>query len=694
MDIQFHKLIFHVTEDNRVLLAKNHLFDNRSQIENQDAFLGIETAGGPTTGTVSQTYTAGACELRYVSHSIENNVFLMRQRSDRLEVISRFEGYDDTNAIRVTQEIKNISGERICLELANTIALHFSNDPTGEKRSWYLHKFTNARYAECLPIVHNFYDTGISCANSVYRCYNVGHQSTRDFIPQALLENRDTGEFLMFQIESFFDWYYEIGISASRYYLNLGGPNAQFHAWNKELAPEEVYLTTPVAMCCGNSLNDVLAEITRYRRHIRTDHRVDRELPAIFNEYMHLSWDDPYAERTEALAPYIANVGCKYYVVDCGWHSDVSSDEIYRHFGTWYESKRRFPKGLRKTAEYIRSLGMRFGVWIAPEVVGVDNQEMISYYGDECFLTRNGEKIRNTTGYLLDYRQPKVIQSMTEAFERMINDYGIDYIKYDGLPYSYLGTDKDSASLGAGLEEHVKAFLEWTKEMMKRYPHVIFEDCAGGGQRLDYKALSMFQLASTSDQTSYLQYPYIVGNIFCAVLPEQAGVWAYPVESELYDADNEETVNDKVSKEHVVLNMVNAMLGRIHLASRIHLLDKEKQELIREGIEVYNQMTSDKLQAVPYLPKGYAQIDDTFVAIGLKTNRKVYLGVWNLKGEHHVKLNLPEIRVQDISVAYPGKLETRYTFDQSSLTIEFTEDEQARLFELSLDEKEWIQKQL
>lgn len=685
MDIQFHELIFYVTEDKRVLFVKNHLSDNNANMENLDAFFGLELADGPTGGMVTQTYTAGACELRYVSHAIENNVLLIRQRSDKLEVISRFEGYDDTNAIRVTQEIKNISGRTVCLELANTIALHFSKDPVGEKRDWYLHKYTNARYAECRPIVHSFYDMGISCANSVHRCYNIGHQSTRDYIPQAILENRKTGKFLMFQMESFFDWYYEIGISANRYYLQLGGPNAQYHAWNKELAPDEVYLTTPVAMCCGNSLNGVLAEITRYRRHIKADHPVDRELPAIFNEYMHLSWDDPYAERTQALAPYIAKAGCKYYVVDCGWHSDVSSDEIYRHFGTWYESKRRFPEGLRKTAEYIRSLGMRFGVWIAPEVVGIDNQEMIAYYGDACFLTRNGEKIRNTTGYLLDYRQPKVIQTMTEAFDRMINDYGIDYIKYDGLPYSYLGTDKDSTSLGDGLEEHVNAFLEWTKEMMKRYPHVIFEDCAGGGQRLDYKALSMFQLASTSDQTSYLQYPYIVGNIFCAVLPEQAGVWAYPVESELYDADNEALVNDRVTKEHVVINMMNAMLGRIHLASRIQLLDEEKQALIKEGIEVYNRMTPDKLQAVPYLPKRYAQIDDTFVAIGLKTNQKVYLGVWNLKGEHHVKLDLPEIRVKDVSVVYPKELETRYTYDKNSITIDFTEDEQARLFEIFLD---------
>ena len=374
------------------------------------------------------------------------------------------------------------------------------------------------------------------------------------------------------------------------------------------------------------------------------------------------------------------------YVVDCGWQCDEPGDfqTTYEQFGTWFESKKRFPNGLKHTADYMESLGMKFGLWIEPEVVGVCNQEMIDYYGEDAFLTRNGEKIRDKVNYLLDYRHPKVIQSMTEALDRMVNEYGVEYIKFDAVPCTYLGTDKDSTSLGDGLEEHINAFLDWTSAMMERHPHVIFENCAGGGMRMDYKALSMFQLISTSDQTRYYLYPYIVGNIFCSVLPEQAAVWAYPVETALYDAENEAATNDKVTKEHIVINMLNAMLGRFHMASRLHLLDEDKQALIKEAVDVYNQMTPDKLQSVPYLPKGYTQVDDTFVAVGLKTDKKIYLGVWNLNGERHVTLDLPEISVKDITVAYPKNLETRYTFNQTSITIDFTEDEQARLFEIIL----------
>ena len=95
-------------------------------------------------------------------------------------------------------------------------------------------------------------------------------------------------------------------------------------------------------------------------------------------------------------------------------------------------------------------------------------------------------------------------------------------------------------------------------------------------------------------------------------------------------------------------------------------------------------MTPEKLESVPYLPKGYTEYKDTFVATGIKTDEKVYLAVWNLNGDRTVKLPLPEIQVKDVKVIYPTTLETKYTFDEASLTVEFTEDEQARLFEITI----------
>jgi alpha-galactosidase len=230
----------------------------------------------------------------------------------------------------------------------------------------------------------------------------------------------------------------------------------------------------------------------------------------------------------------------------------------------------------------------------------------------------------------------------------------------------------------------MEAFVEWTKEMIDRYPDVVFENCAGGGQRFDQRFMSMFQVVSTSDQTDYALYPYIVGNIFTAILPEQAAIWAYPLHTALYD-DACRAGNDScVHPEHVALNMVTGILGRFHLSSHLEHLGSQNSDLIREAVAVYNQMTPFKLQSVPYLPKGYAQMDDPFVAVGLKGEKKVYLAVWNLLGEKSVSLELPELEVADVQVAYPKSLPTAYSYDGGVLNLEFTRDEQARLFEITL----------
>ena len=326
---------------------------------------------------------------------------------------------------------------------------------------------------------------------------------------------------------------------------------------------------------------------------------------------------------------------------------------------------------------------MKFGLWLAPEVVGCENHEMIAYYGDECFLQRNGEKIFNGTGYVLDFRHPKVIDYMTKTIDRMVTEYGCDYIKFDACPNPGMGTDYNTVMPGTALEDACNAFTEWSLAMMKRHEGVIFEDCFGGGQRMDYKALSMFHLISTSDQTDYLHYPYITANIFASVLPEQAGVWSYPVDFELFDPASPEKTNERVSRERVVLNMVNAVLGRIHLASRIHLLDEEKKSLIREGIDFYNAITEEKLRAVPVFPLGYAKFGDTTVSVGLKTEKKLYLAVWNLSGERSVTIPFPALHITRADVAYPKSLPTDFSYTENSLTVHFTEDKQARIFELS-----------
>ena len=274
---------------------------------------------------------------------------------------------------------------------------------------------------------------------------------------------------------------------------------------------------------------------------------------------------------------------------------------------------------------------------------------------------------------------------MNETIRRMIEDYGAEYIKIDYNQDIGIGAD-DVDGFGAGIEKCANAFFDWMDKIRRKFPSVVFEWCASGGMRLDWESLSRFSVASTSDQTDYKKYPYIVGNIFAATLPEQAGVWSYPVASPgsigvVYEP-SEDYIENNISAERVTMNMVNAILGRVHLASRIDLLNGELLRLVKEGVDYYNSLTDIKKKAYPYLPLGFARYGDLVVACGLKYLNKIYLAVWNLKGENKAIIPINE-KVISVKVGYPMQLETKYSFNNGKLTVHFNEIT-ARLFEIEL----------
>ncbi len=687
MKIRFADLAFEVDDEGRLFLTQCYFIDNAKNTRNYQMTPVFDLAGGSTSGRPKLSASLATDSLRYVSHETGENALVIVQKNDEVQITSRYTAYPDTSAVRVTQTVKNITSEPLRLNALASVNLCFGND-IGDGRDYYLHRFTNHRYTESLPDVRSLYDLGLAWRNGVFRFMNIGNASSLEYVPEGILEDKKTGNLLMFQIESYAGWCSEVAASnANNFTLYLSGPTARYHDWCHVLAPDESYTSVPVALCAGKSLNDVLAEITRYRRHLRPTCEADASLPVIYNEYMHFSWDDPFEDRAIANAASVAAAGAKYYVIDCGWHNARSADttmQMYKLFGTWYEDRGRFPHGIKYVSDYMHSLGMKFGLWVAPEVVGNENHEMLAYYGDECFIQRGGKKVAHDTGYLLDFRHPKVVDYLTRTIDRMVNEYGCDYIKFDGCPNPGLGTDYRAVCLGSGLEEAYDAFVAWSLAMTRRHPNVLFEDCAGGGQRTDYKALSIFHLLSTSDQTSYLHYPYITANIFASVLPEQAGIWSYPVDWERFDPNAPQKTNALVSKECVAINMVNAILGRIHLASRLFLLDEEKQALVREGIDFYNSITEDKLRAVPYLPLGYARFGDTTVSVGLRTEDKLYLAVWNLGGARELRIPLAGLAPKAARIAYPAAMPIPYELTEDALVLHFTEQEQARILEISL----------
>lgn len=632
-----------------------------------------------------QIWSSEKGKFKFAGHELQGNSLIIIQRSEFVEAAVTFTSYPDCGTVRVKGSFKNISGREICLESVS--AFNFNGlGRLDECNDIFLYRFTNGNHCECQPRVRSLFEYGLFDNNGMRtskRVFgnNTGSWSSKEELPQAILENRKTGRFFMFQIENSGSWYWEIGENFYQLYLLLGGPNQESNQWSKRLKPGESFECVPAAVCGGGSINEVVGEMTKYRRHIVEACMGDTELPVIFNEYMHLSWCNPSESNTAALAPSVAALGVDCYVIDCGWHDET--DDAFNNIGCWRESKKRFPGGIRRTIDLIHSTGMKAGLWLEIEDVSQSCSEMREYYGDDCFFSRNGGPTIKIGRLQLDFRHPKVIEFMRGLFRRMVEEYGVDYIKIDYNQCAGAGTETASDSLGDGLLGHNRAYIGFIREISRKYPRLILESCASGGQRMDYQTLSVHSLQSTSDQTDYRRYPYIAANMLSAVLPEQAAVWSYPV-SDVRSAQEYSEQAADTTDERIVYNMVNAMLGRIHLASHVELLPESKRAFIREGIAYCKSIAPYKKSALPYFPLGFTDFNADKAAAGFTAAGRLFLAVWNMKESKTVEIPLRGLAVSGIKVAYPSRLKTKFSVAGGALRIKFDTAYQARFFEMEI----------
>lgn len=661
MNFSFKNLDFSI-EDSKIKIINFGGFTNRFG----GGFAEVHIAGEnkATHEGIKLINSSEGKKLKYVSHKIDGNVLCVVEQSELICAETRFISYDDTPSIRIITEIKNISNHDIVIEDMSSIVIYgLSSQGTAGFKDLYFTRFIQSHHNECQPLTKSFEDYGFISysdqAQSQKRVSfaNTGSWSTKEELPQGIIEDKNSGRLMMFQIESASSWYYEMSDCEDDVYLYLGGANSSHSSWHKILVPGEVLKGPSVAICTGTKVHDVLSYMTKYRRHIAGIIQNDRSLPTIYNEYMHNSWDSPTEEKTVPCAKAVAKAGIEYYVIDCGWHDEVPANIIYHYVGKWQESKTRFPNGLRATADFIHSLGMKFGLWIEPEIVGIKCKEMLDYYDDDCFYTRYGKRIAVHDRYFLDYRHPKVIAYMSETIRRMVEDYGADYIKFDYNQDCGTGTDFGAEAAGEGLRLCTNAFFDWIESMKKKFPNVIFEGCASGGMRMDYASLSTFSLVSTSDQTDYLKYPYIAANILSAVIPEQAAVWSYPVA--WLDRKN-------ISPECTAMNMINSFLGRMHLASHIDWLDEKNYNLVKTGVEYFKSLSPIKPKSTPYMPHGFSRFGQEVICSGLKHNNMIYLAVWNLGKSNKVEINL-DVAIKNTKIAYPSDTDAKISIFKNKM---------------------------
>ncbi len=449
-----------------------------------------------------------------------------------------------------------------------------------------------------------------------FQLSNTGSWSTKEHLPLGLYENTETGDFLFWQIESSGSWSWEIGDQDRGLYLYVGGPDDTDHHWFRRLREGETFTSVAAAVGWVNgTFDDAMGALTRYRRVLRRPHWDNEKLPVIFNDYMNCLFADPTTEKELPLIEAAAQCGAEIYVIDAGWYARLG-ENWWDSVGEWQPSPDRFEGGLTSLLQVIREAGMIPGLWLELEVMGVACP-LAHQWPDECFFRRRGKRLVTRGRLQLDYRHPIVRAHADKVVRRLVENYGVGYIKMDYNVDAGTGTEVEADSFGDGLLQHNRAYLDWLRATLDRHPKLIIENCSSGGLRMDYALLTLHSIQSTSDQEDYRLNGAIAAAAASGATPEQQAVWSYPKR----EGDREETI----------FNLVNALLNRMHQSGHLADLSPERRDLVREAIAVYKDIRHDIRRGLPIWPTGLPrELRSSFFTAGLTTGKTIYLSAWKV----------------------------------------------------------------
>lgn len=642
--------------------------------------------------------TAPGYMLTFVDMKDERNetgrvlTFIQKDEETGARVVTTWQFYQGTTTIRMQSEVTNEGTEVQTLEYISSfyylgiekegemssddkMQLTFAHNGWQKEMNFHTYSFPALGLPQTQPTVYQRTSKTIELTNT-------GNWSTKEYLPMGYLSNEEADTAIYWQIEHNGSWHAEISDQNDHFYLALSGPTEVQSHWFQNLKPGESFTTVPVAVGVSDAdFAKAMGQLTKYRRMIRRVNKDDENLPVIFNDYMNCLFGDPTTEKELPLIDAAAEAGCEYYVIDAGWYAPgLWWDSV----GEWQESRERFPGGIKEVTDYIRGKGMVPGVWLELEVMGI-NCEKAKNAPDDWFFIRHGKRVFDRSRYQLDFRNSAVIDHVNEVIDRVVNEYGVGYIKMDYNIEPGIGTELDADSVGAGLLAHERAYLAWLDSVFKKYPDLVIENCSSGGLRIDYALLSRYSIQSTSDQEDYQNYASIAVNAPAGLTPEQAAVWSYPQRN----GDKEETI----------FNMVNAMLLRIHQSGHLAELSPERVALVKEGISYYKEIRSDIKKALPDWPIGLADTRATFLCGALKTENKAYLAVFRKDKDEEddrtmVRIPLAHLfegeKKLSVKLAYPQEamkenVEYTYEADRKVLAVDFKKKVMARIFEVTAE---------
>ncbi len=246
-------------------------------------------------------------------------------------------------------------------------------------------------------------------------------------------------------------------------------------------------------------------EVTR-RYHDWTRARVLRD-PERLRPIVANNWESTFFDfdqtRIVELIGAAADLGADLFLLDDGWFGTTHPrNDDTTSLGDWDPDPVKLPAGLAPLSEAAAAAGIRFGIWVEPEMVNPVS-ELYEQHPD--WVLRDARTPREHRNQLvLDTLHPEVREFAAGAVDRALAQHpGITFVKWDAnRPITDPGSSALAPDRQANLwVDHVRATWDLMAEVARRHPSVELMLCSSGGGRTDHGTLRWFHEFWTSDNT-------------------------------------------------------------------------------------------------------------------------------------------------------------------------------------------------
>lgn len=240
-----------------------------------------------------------------------------------------------------------------------------------------------------------------------------------------------------------------------------------------------------------------------FRGHLIRGQYKDRKRPILIN-----NWEATYfnftTEKLLDIAREASKLGIEMLVMDDGWFGQRNDDNS--SLGDWVVNESKLQGGLKHLVDEVNKLGMQFGIWFEPEMISPDSN-LYRAHPDWCIQVPNRVPGLCRNQYVLDLTNPVVADTVYNMLKNILSSANITYVKWDmnrqlsDLGSSYLPKERQ----GEIFHRYVLAVYDMMERLTTDFPHILLENCSGGGARFDPGMLYYSPQIWCSDDTDAIE---------------------------------------------------------------------------------------------------------------------------------------------------------------------------------------------